>query len=208
MSTVAEISGDVVIGTAPNAMTIPLAAVLGAATKELLFKYQLPAGATPEYIVGIQDFIDWATSNLGLGTVTLPEGLSTLSIGVSHLLIDTNGRFEIGAEIGSMSKTGVWSSAWNPISGLSVGFSDLLIEVDYSKGPILFTSADAAAAATTLTFSATTGVTTGMTVSSSAAGIPAGCTVSGTPTATMVTLSAPLTAAVPSMTEVVFLPAS
>jgi hypothetical protein len=202
MTVVAKLAGSVSIGSGPNSITIPIATPLPAINDTLVFRYDLPAGTAPSETLSVDEFVKWATKEMGISDPGLPKSLGSLSVGVSHMLIDTEGQFQIGVLFGSGSGAS-WDPTWVPFSGLpSLSFAGVVMEVDYSSGDILFTTADAASTQKILPFAKTTGISAKMGVSG-AGGIPAGCTVDST-TATAVTLSAALTADVPSGSEIIF----
>jgi hypothetical protein len=205
MPTTASVSGSIVI----KGVSIPVSTMLPPpASGNLIFKYDLPADTSPTETVSVGDFISWAADELGISAFTLPASLEELSLGVSHLLIDTGGKFQIGVLFGS-TQDGKWNPAWKPISALPFSFENLELEVDYGPatptGVSLTTTAAAAAAATELTFASTTGVTTGM--SAAGTSLAANTTVTAV-AATTVTLSAATTAAVPVGTSINFTPAA
>lgn len=187
-STTAELSGNIMIGT----LNIPVRTALPPTTiGQLVFSYDLPAGETPTNVLKVGDFITWATSKLHIPDPGLPSSLSDFSVGVSHLLIDTSGTFEIAVLMGSMDPT--WNPTWTPVQGLPFSLSNLRLEVDYGPAE-LAVSAEAATGATELTFTDASRVAVGMKVTGS--GIATGTTVASA-TGTTVTLSAATTAAIP-----------
>lgn len=134
MTTTATLTGNIQIGST-NPISIPINTTLPPTTAgELVFQYTLPTGQEPETVISVDEFLTWATSMLSLNLPVndLPTSLTSLSIGVSNLKIDTKGEFDIGVLFGSLTDK-KWSSSWTPISGLPFAFSDLKLEVDYSK---------------------------------------------------------------------------
>ncbi|MCP3167862.1 hypothetical protein LZ199_33735 [Myxococcus sp. QH3KD-4-1] len=203
MTTQATVSGSIVIGDPKGSnIAIPVSATLPSPNgNALVFSYDLPPNTAPENTLDVGDFIKWVGSALGLPGIDLPGSLEKLNIGVSHLLIDTDGAFQIGALFGSGSGS-TWKANWAPIDGLPLSFSNLEIEVNYQSKPLpLTTTAAAKSGDTTLVFASTLGLVDGMTVTGT--GVATGATVIKFD-ATTVTLSAALTAAVASGATITF----
>jgi hypothetical protein len=135
MTTTATLTGNIQIGSGNNPISIPIDTTLPPATAgELVFQYALPAGQEPASVISVGDFLTWATSMLSLNLPVndLPASLTSLSIGVSNLKIDTKGEFDIGVLFGTLTDN-KWSASWSPITGLPFAFNDLKLEVDYSN---------------------------------------------------------------------------
>lgn len=133
------ISGTIEIGSGTTPIKIPVNSQLPPATAgDLKFSYTLPAGETPSSFLTVGDLISWAASNLGSGVTAadLPSSLTSLSMAVSNLLIDTKGEFKLGMLFGSDSNK-TWNPTWTPFAGVSgldkLSLSDVKLEFDYSS---------------------------------------------------------------------------
>ncbi len=138
MTTAATLKGNIVIGSGANPITIPIDTTLPPATTgQLIFTYTLAAGKPPSPTISVGDFMTWAEKELSLPTTiqsSLPTSLTSLSLGVNNLTIDTSGKFDIGVLFGTTATGGTWDPKWTPISGLPFAFTNLLLEVDYTSG--------------------------------------------------------------------------
>ncbi|SFE12504.1 hypothetical protein [Paracidovorax konjaci] len=127
------ISGTIEIGSIP----IPINTVLPPATPgQLKFTYELPANQPPTSFLSVGELVDWAATNLGspITKADLPTSLTTLSVAVNNLLIDTQGEFELGMLFGS-DTGGKWNPTWTPFASIAVldklSLANVKIEFDY-----------------------------------------------------------------------------
>ena len=135
MTTNVNLKGNIVIGTT-NPITIPVNTPLPPATAgDLVFTYTLKEGDPPTNILNVGDFLTWAANMLSVSpdiAKDLPASLTALSLGVSNLLIDTSGKFDIGVLFGSM-KDQKWNPSWQPIGALPFSFNNLELDVAYQS---------------------------------------------------------------------------
>lgn len=135
MTTKANLSGSIVIGSGTNTIKIPVDTALPPTTTgQLVFTYTLPDGQDPNPTISVDEFLNWATTALSLPNFqsSLPTSLTSLSVGVHNLTIDTSGKFDIGVLFGTTTE-GKWNPSWTPISGLPFSFNNLMLEVDYAS---------------------------------------------------------------------------
>ncbi|MDA8457175.1 hypothetical protein M4R22_20655 [Acidovorax sp. GBBC 3334] len=131
------ISGTIEIGSGANPIAIPINSVLPPTTPgQLKFTYQLPAGQAPTSFLSVGDLVTWAATNLSspVTAADLPSSLTTLSVAVDNLLIDTQGEFELGMLFGS-DTGGKWNPTWTPFAGVALleklSLANVKIEFDY-----------------------------------------------------------------------------
>jgi hypothetical protein len=136
MATTATLSGTVNIAT----IAIPVDTKLPPTSPgNFKFEYHLPKDKVPDQTLSLKDFFDWAKDNLSspVSGTDLPQGLQTLGLAVSDLLIDTGAKtYELGVMVGSING-GKWDSTWIPLPGILDKFTltNMKLDLDVETTP-------------------------------------------------------------------------
>lgn len=129
------VSGTITIGTAPNAINVPISTTLPPTVPgDFVFYYEATSVDTATKIP-VGAFIAWAAAQLGATTKEsdLPTSLQQLTVAVEKLNFDTKGDFDIAVEIGK-EVDGKFDADWTPITGLSLTISDVRLE--FARGTV------------------------------------------------------------------------